>query len=35
MYPSAETVLAQVVVLLIALSGFAMNGYRARQLQAA
>ena len=32
-YPSAETVVAQVIVLLIALSGFAMNGYRARRLQ--
>lgn len=33
MYPSAETVVAQVIVLLIALSGFAMNAYRARQVQ--
>lgn len=32
-YPSAETVIAQVIVLVIALSGFAMNGYRARQSQ--
>lgn len=35
MYPSAETVMAQVLILLIAFSGFAMNAYRGRQLQAA
>ncbi len=35
MYPSAETVLAQIVVLLIAVSGFALNAYRGRRLQPA
>lgn len=35
MYPSAETVVAQVIVLLIAVSGFAMNAYKGRRLQAA
>lgn len=35
MYPSAETVVAQLVVLLIALSGFAMNAYKARRPQPA
>lgn len=35
MYPSAETVVAQLVVLLIAISGFVMNAYRARRLQPA
>ena len=34
-YPSAETVIAQVVVLAIALFGFVMNGYRARKLRRA
>jgi len=32
-YPSAETVIAQVVVLTIALFGFVMNGYRAHNLR--
>lgn len=32
-YSSAETVVAQIIVLLIALLGFAMNGYRAHRLQ--
>jgi high-affinity iron transporter len=34
-YPSAETVVTQIVVLLIAVSGFAMNAYRARRLHPA
>ena len=34
-YPSAETVIAQVIVLVIAIVGFVMNGYRARQLRQA
>ncbi|ADP19923.1 iron permease FTR1 family protein 2 (plasmid) [Achromobacter xylosoxidans A8] len=35
MYPSAETVVAQIIVLLIAVSGFALNAYRGRRLQPA
>ncbi|ACM33601.1 MULTISPECIES: cytochrome c/FTR1 family iron permease [Diaphorobacter] len=35
MYPSTETVVAQLVVLLIAVSGFALNAYRGRRLQPA
>ena len=35
MYPSAETVGAQIIVLLIAVSGFALNAYRGRRLQPA
>jgi len=35
MYPSTETVVAQVIVLLIAVTGFAMNAYRGRRLQPA
>lgn len=31
MYPSAETAVAQFIVLLIALSGFAMNAFRSRR----
>jgi len=31
MYPSAETTIAQAVVLIIALAGFALNSVRARQ----
>lgn len=34
-FPSAETVAAQIIVLLIAFSGFAMNAYRARQVRVA
>ena len=34
-YPSMETVMAQVVILLVAFSGYAMNAYRGRRLQAA
>ncbi|MFZ3117725.1 MAG: FTR1 family protein, partial [Variovorax sp.] len=34
-YPSAETVSAQVVVLVIAIFGFVLNAYRARQMQPA
>ncbi|PTT43234.1 iron permease, partial [Acidovorax sp. HMWF018] len=33
LYPSAETVVAQLIVLLIAVSGFAMNAYKGRRLQ--
>lgn len=35
MYPSAETVVAQLLVLLVAISGFVMNAYRARRLRRA
>lgn len=35
MYPSAETVTAQALILLIAFSGFAMNAYLGRRLQVA
>lgn len=35
MYPSAETVVAQLIVLLIAISGFTINAYRARRLNPA
>lgn len=34
-YPSAETVSAQVVVLVIAIFGFVLNAYRARQMRPA
>ena len=35
MYPSAETTIAQAVVLIIALAGFALNSVRARQPRSA